>query len=137
MTLSLPSSYVGFERLFDQLDRLQHSKTVHQSYPPHNIVKLNDGRYILELAVAGYKREDLTITKEKDTLIISTVDEYQTQELDTEYLHKGISTKKFRKSFTLNDNIKVTDATLEHGILQVMLEEEIPEEHKPKLIQIN
>lgn len=136
MTLSLPSSYVGFERLFDQLDRLQHTK-VSQSYPPHNIIKYGDGRYVLELAVAGYKRDDLTITKEKDTLTIATVDEYQNQTLDTEYVHQGISAKRFRKSFTINDNIKVTDATLEHGILQVMLEEEIPEEHKPRLIQIN
>lgn len=139
MTLSHPS-FVGFDRIFDQMERMQAAGTRGiNHFPPHNIIIKDDGYIILELAVSGYEEKDLTITQEKDTLCIQTVEGYVSpdQSRELRFAHKGISSKKFKKYFTIAENVEVLGASLENGILTVNLREIIPEEDKPKVIQIN
>ena len=134
MTLQHPS-FVGFDRLFNELDRMQTAKQ--QSYPPHNIVKIDDNEYVLELALAGYHQDDIEIELEKGVMTVCTKDDYKnTDDEGVTFLHRGISAKRFRKSFTLSENIEVVGAEMENGILSIRLEEVVPEEMKPKLIPI-
>lgn len=139
MTLSLPPSFVGFERLFDQIDRLQHVKP-QQTFPPHNIIKIAPHEYVLELALAGYMRDDLDMTLDGNVLTISTVDGHNpdaNMPQKYEYIHKGISNKKFRKMFTLTEHIRVGSAYMEDGLLKVHLLEEVPDANKPLKISID
>jgi molecular chaperone IbpA len=136
MTLHNHPSFVGFDRLFDQLDRLNQTKQ-QVSYPPHNIVKVDDHEYVLELALAGYSQDDIEIELEKGVMTVRTKDGYSpTDDEGVTFLHKGISAKRFRKSFTLSENMQVEGATMVNGILNISLLEVIPEEEKPKLIPI-
>ncbi len=127
-------SFIGFEELFKQLE----GASVQQNnlYPPHNIVKYDDTRYGIELAVAGFTEKDLDIEYDKNTLYIkckSTSDETATKK---EYIHRGISQKKFVRSFRLAEHIEVTSAELIDGILTINLEHVVPENLKPRKINI-
>lgn len=135
MTINHPS-FVGFDRLFDQLDRMQSAKT-QSVFPPHNIIMLDEGGILLELSVAGYSQDDIEIVHEKDVLVIKTLDTYVSPDSDLKFAYKGISSKKFRKAFTIADNVEILGADLENGILTVRMQEIIPEEDKPKVIKIN
>ena len=106
--------------------------TMVDNYPPHSIVKTDENTFRVELAVAGFSEEELTINLEKQKL---TVDGKKAKD-DREYLHKGISTRKFSRTFRLNDNVVVKGANLNNGILEIDLEIVVPEEHKPKQIPI-
>lgn len=123
---------VGFETLFDQLHRVDKSVT---SYPPHNIKKINDETYHIQLAIAGLKEEDIDIELNNGVLSV----EYEKKPADdlAEYLHRGISTRNFRKEFTLSDHVVVDGASLENGILEIVLRKELPEEKKPRKIAIS
>lgn len=136
MTLQHPS-FVGFDRLFNELDRLQSAKPNHQQFPPHNVIMLDQGGILLELSVAGYSMEDIEIVQEKNNLTIQTVADYKSGDDELKFAHKGISSKKFRKVFTIADNVEILGADLENGILSIRMQEVIPEEEKPKVIKIN
>lgn len=128
------SSFVGFDRLWNELDRHLTSGVDHTAvFPKHNVVKVDDENFHIELALAGYSQEDLKIEVQDGTLTITG--EKQADE-EVEYLHKGISTKKFVRSFRLNENVRVNDANMENGLLRIDLEVVIPEERKPRLIEI-
>jgi molecular chaperone IbpA len=103
------------------------------SYPPYNVVKITDDHLVMEFAVAGFKRDEISVTTEKNALTIkSTKDD--TDEKD--YLHKGIAARKFTRSFTLPEYFEVDGASVDNGILYVDLIRNIPEEKKPKTIKI-
>lgn len=128
------SAFVGFERLFDELNKA-HSYTGHTStYPPHNIIKTSDSTYDIELAVAGIDPEKIEIITKENTLSISYIPE---NKKDVEYVHKGISEKRFKKEFTLQEHIIVDGASADNGVLTVHLRLEIPEEKKPRKIEIS
>jgi molecular chaperone IbpA len=125
------SAFVGFDHLFDELDRVaRHSK---ENYPPHNIVKHDDNRYTIEMAVAGFKDADIDIKVKDRTLFVSGEQERP----DVEYIHKGISAKKFNRSFRLSEYVEVTGADLKDGMLSISLEVIVPDEKRPRKIQIN
>jgi molecular chaperone IbpA len=137
MTLSHPS-FVGFDSIFDRLDRMQSAKT--PAFPPHNIVKFDDREddFMLELALAGYSQDDIELKLEKGVLTIGTREDYaNNDEKGVTFLYKGISAKKFRKQFTLADNIEVEGASMENGILYVHLHKVVPDEEKPRYINIS
>jgi molecular chaperone IbpA len=103
------------------------------SYPPYNVVKMNDNHLILEFAVAGFKKDDISITIEKNALVIKSAKE----DIDhKEYLHKGIAARKFTRYFTLPEYFEVEGATVDNGILYINLIRNIPEEKKPKVIKV-
>jgi len=136
-TLDLPSLHratVGFDRLFNELDR-QFANSTGGGYPPYNIVQLNDDEYMISVAVAGFGMENLDITKDKNILRIEGTSPKGDE--DVNYLHKGIGGRNFRREFTLADHVEVIDANLSLGMLNVHLKREIPEELQPKKIEIN
>ena len=127
--------YVGLERLLKDMEMSTSDYQLSTKYPPHNIIKYNDNEYVVELAVAGFSREELEITVEDCVLImIGTKGEFDNE---IEYLHKGISAKSFRKTIKLADTVIVKDAEFIDGILSVYLENIIPEHKKKKQIEIS
>lgn len=127
------ASFVGFEELFKQLERATEHQT--QQYPPHNIVRYDENTYAIELAVAGFTMNDLDIECNKNVLTVKADNKSRSND-KREYVHKGISQKKFIRTFTLADHIQVSGAQLTDGILSIKLELVIPEELKPRKIEI-
>ena len=127
------ASFVGFDRIWNELDTaLTNSVDQTNVFPRHNIVKVNDESYEIELALAGYDNDDLTVDLKDGMLII----EGDRADDEVEYLHKGISTKKFRRTFRLAEHVIVSGARFVNGLLVISLEHEVPEEKKPQTIEI-
>jgi molecular chaperone IbpA len=134
---SLDRWAIGFDPLFATLQTLSAAKTV--SYPPYNLTKKKD-KFVLEVALAGYRKDDLKISVEDRTLTIQTlpVDDLEEDDdiEDVESLHHGIAQRSFTQKFALSEYIVVKSAAMKDGILTVILENELPEEKKPKVIDI-
>ena len=122
--------FLGFN---DQFVRWETNKKTTSTFPPYNVKKIDEDNYIVELAVAGYDREDLDIKVEKDTLIIKSERENEDK---ADYLHKGIAGRNFTQTFTLGEYMFVKSASLENGMLSIKIERDIPEEAKPRQIKI-
>ena len=106
-------------------------------YPPHNISKHNDNRFVLEVAVAGFTQEDLEIILDKNTLVVTgNMKTNRVLDNSVTYLHKGIGTRSFKKSFVLERYLVVDNITLNDGILTITLERVVPEEEQPKILEI-
>ena len=142
-TFDLPAIHkfgIGFDNLFDDLMRVNAQQS-NNNYPPYNIVQINDDEYMISLAVAGFGRDNLTVTKDKNFLIIegmhSVVKLADEDDANYTYLHKGISERSFRREFQLADHVEISNAHLELGILNVHLKREVPEEARPKTIAIS
>ena len=124
---------VGFDRQFNRLnDYVSHQQTS-TGFPPYNIQKITDETYTIEMALAGFSKEDIEVEVAQGVLTIRSMKENTDDEAT---VHRGISYRKFDRKFTLADDIVVNDAKLENGLLTITLEQIIPEEKKPKLIQI-
>jgi len=128
---------VGLDEMFDTLLRSVNANTT-SNYPPYNIIRHDENRYAVELAVAGFKEDEIDVTVEEGYL---TVEGHQKVDLAEDppatYLHHGISKRDFRKTWPLGNHVEVTTATFADGILTVNLERIIPEEMKPKKIAIS
>ena len=123
---------LGFDQLERALDRV--SKTSADGYPPYNIETDGEDAYRVTVAVAGFGEDDLDVTLENDTLTISGKKANEAEE--AAYLHRGIAGRDFQLKFSLADHIKVNGANLENGVLVVDLEREVPEDLKPRQIEI-
>ena len=129
----LPTA-LGFENAFAALDNASHLLTATQTaFPPVNVIKKDDYNFILELAVAGYKQDEIEITAERNSLKVTGK---KTETDDRNYLVKGIAGRKFARQFVLSDTVVVRDAALADGILSIQLENVIPEDMKPRKIDI-
>lgn len=135
-SLDIPSIHkfgIGFDRVFDDLvNATVQSQT---NYPPYNVVKHDENNFSIELAVAGFMSGEIDVEVEKNQLFVrgekaTNIDEKR------EYLHRGISSRSFVRSWVLGEHVQVKNAVVENGVLTVMLERVIPEEHKPKKIAI-
>ena len=133
MTADLLSDpfFIGFDRV---LNRMQNSTPGQTNYPPYNIVKIDENNYTIEIAVAGFDESEIEVELKEGVLHVFA--EKQTSPDESEYLHKGISARAFRRSFTLSDTIIVNGADLVNGILAIELENVIPDEKKPRKIDI-
>jgi molecular chaperone IbpA len=122
----------GLSQEFDKI-WAQTFSTATQTYPPYNVIRINEDKIVLEFAVAGFKKDDISITTEKNVLSIKA----EKPEADEKkYLHKGIAARKFSRSFNLPEYYEVESAGFEDGILYIDLIRNIPEEKKPKTISI-
>lgn len=131
---ALNPSFVGFDELFNELERMiEGTQPTQSSFPPHNIVKVDDNRYVVELAVAGFGKDDIDIELNDGTLVIRG--EKKNKE-EVTYLYRGIATRTFTKSIRLNDTIEVRGAEFKDGILKIGLENVIPDHKKPRKIAI-
>jgi molecular chaperone IbpA len=124
------SSFVGFDHLMNELDHVARHANDH--YPPHNIIRTGENDYLIELAVAGFRRDELEIEVKDRTLRV--MGEHKSQGRD--YIHRGISTKKFQRTFRLSEYVQVSGADLVDGVLAVELKVVIPEEMRPRKIEI-
>ena len=120
---------IGFDSFFNSLDSITGDV---KGYPHYNIKKLDDNKWSIELALAGFSKDDIEI-EVKDS-IINISGELKAE--DNEYVYKGISSRKFSKSFTLAEFTECESATMENGILSIILEKNIPEDKKPQKVKI-
>ena len=126
--------FIGIDR---ELDRFRHASEVaaKQSYPPYDLLKIDDDNYMLKLAVAGFAKDEVDISVENNTLTISG-EVVTDNDDDFDYLHKGIAMRKFTRTFALGEYMEVISAEMDNGLLYVSVRREIPEEKKPKQITI-
>jgi len=122
--------FLGFN---DQFVRWESNKKTTSSFPPYNVKKIDEDNYTIELAVAGYSREDIEIKIEKDTLTIKSDKE---NDDESDFLHRGIAGRNFTQHFTLGEYMVVKSASLVNGMLSIAIERELPDEAKPKTIKI-
>ena len=136
---SLRPFSVGFDSIFEEFDRmLESTERYNSNYPPYNIHRLNDTDYKIEIALAGYSKDDIELELKENTLTVrNKAKEKVINENGNGVIHKGISTRQFERSFTISEDIKVKNAELKNGLLNIDLERIIPEEKKSRLILIN
>ncbi|WP_111638669.1 Hsp20 family protein [Marinomonas shanghaiensis] len=127
-------SSIGFDRLASLLDSALTTDNVSAGYPPYNIEVVDDNRYAISLALAGFDESDLDIKVEKNVL---TIRGDKADSGEHRYLHQGIANRSFERKFNLADYVEVTDAELKNGLLTISLVKEIPEAMKPRSIAIN
>ena len=124
---------VGFDSIFDRFFDMDTTRD--SGYPPYNIRKINEAQYVIEIALAGFSKEDIEVEVTEGNLAIRSKEEKETDE-DESFVHKGIAKRSFLRSFTLSDDIIVKGADLKDGMLIINLEKVIPDEKKPRRIQI-
>lgn len=124
--------FLGFS---DQISRWNGLTTIKPiSFPPYNLIKIDDDSYKIELAVAGYTKDDISITVERDQLIVASK-EQETEDGNT-IIHQGIAERQWRQRFILGEYMEVASATLRDGLLTINIQRNLPEEAKPKVIKI-
>lgn len=138
-TLDLPALHrhaVGFERMFDELNR---TFATHRqdNYPPHNVIELDETHFVIEVAVAGFKEEELDVEFKDQKITIRGEQIRDETAPEVKYQHKGISTRNFERTFPLAEHLEVRGATVKNGILAIALELVIPDEKQPKKIPIS
>jgi molecular chaperone IbpA len=134
---NLESWAVGFDRPMRLLDEMSNALTGRNtSFPPYNIKQLGDDRYQIEMAVAGFSKKDLKIELANNQLSIEGSQESSTESEESNYLYKGIAARQFKQSFALEDHVKVLGSELKDGVLKIELERQIPEEKRPRSIEI-
>ena len=129
-TLFPRSSFVGFDHLFNELEWT--AKHADDHYPPHNIIKTGESDYLIELAIAGFSQDEISVEVKDRTLTVTG--EHVSK--GREFIHRGISTKKFKRTFRLSEHVNVHGADIQDGILAIELKYVIPEEMRPRKIQI-
>lgn len=128
------SFFVGYDNLFNSLYNTG-QKSIGNNYPPANVVKIDDVNYRIDLAVAGFKKEEITVGVADG--VIRITGEKEDNDLHETYIHQKIAYRDFEKEYTLNPEIVVLGAKMEDGILSIDLKHEIPEHKKPKVIEIS
>lgn len=126
---------IGFDRVFDLLDTASRVQPM-KNWPPYDIVRNGEDSYQIVMAVAGFGRDELTLTARPNLLVVSGAKKEAQPGPERTYLHKGIAEREFEHRFELADHVKVARASLENGLLAIDLEREIPESLKPRRIEI-
>jgi len=127
------SRFIGFDHVWDEIERLTAAGANEKGFPRHNIIKYSDTDYAMEFALGGYRKSDLEIESKPGVLIIKG----NPAEDTTVYLHKGITTKKFVETFRLADHVVVDGAEFVNGLLVIKLKVDLPEEQRPRKIEIS
>ena len=127
-----------FESMFDE-DYYTLTQNIGSNYPPYNIVRSGENQYDIEIALAGFNKNDINVTVEDRLLTVETknTDERTTANQSNEVIHRGISQRYFKKSFTVASDVEVKDAQLKDGLLKISMERVIPEDKKPRTIDIS
>ena len=128
-------STVGFDRLFDMLENSSMGQAS-ENYPPFDLIKLGDNDYRIELAVAGFKPDEIDIVAQQNVLVVTGKKSDESEDRGSDYIYRGIANRSFERRFALADHIQVRGADLKDGLLAIELVREIPEAMKPKKINI-
>jgi molecular chaperone IbpA len=133
-TAALNRALVGFDRIFDDMER-RFANSVSNNYPPYNIAKVEENTYEIEIAVTGFAKDEISVTVEGDKLII-VGERNKEEDVTAEFLHRGLAFRDFERTFTLADHMKIRSAEIKNGVLTIRIEREIPEEMKPRVIDV-
>ena len=128
---------VGFDSVFDHFESMfNESPSLHTNYPPYDIVKTDEHSYVIELAVAGFSKKDIKVTVENGVLTVESDRDGNAESSGQEIIHRGISKRYFKKSFSISDDVEIRGAELKDGLLRISMEKIIPESRKRKEISI-
>jgi len=131
---TLSRALVGFDTMFDQMER-RFANQVSNNYPPFNILKWNEDQYEIQIAITGFEKEEIRVEVERNQL--SVFGESKEMSLgDAMYLHRGLATRDFEKTFTLAEHMEVKGAEIRNGMLRIQLFRNVPESEKPRIIDI-
>lgn len=133
-TQSLNRALIGFDQIFNNFER-RFANQVQNNYPPHNVLKTGDNDYVLEVAVTGFTKDEITVEVDQDQLTVRAI-KARTEDASTEYLHRGLATRDFDRSFQLSEHMVVGDAKISDGLLRVFITRVVPEALKPRLITV-
>jgi molecular chaperone IbpA len=139
LTLDLPTlhrRFIGYDEIFQELERAFQTGGKQDNYPPHNVIKTGENQFQLELAVAGFNEDELDVSLQNHVLRIEGKRTRDEANVDVQYLHRGIASRDFERTFPLNDNVEVRSVTVKNGIMTVFLEMIVPETEKAKKIAI-
>lgn len=131
---ALNRALVGFDRMFDDMER-RFTNQVSNNYPPHNVSKISENLYEIQIAVTGFEKDEIAVQVESNELTVKGESKSATENTK-EYLHRGLALRDFERSFTLAEHMKVIGAEIKNGILTINIEREIPEAMKPRIIDI-
>ena len=131
---ALNRALVGFDQMFDQMER-RFANSVNNNYPPHNILRLEENEYAIQLAVTGFDKNEISVTVENNVLVVKG-ESMTTDYAPEQYLHRGLATRDFVKEFPLAEHIEVVGAETKNGMLTIKLVRNVPESAKPKVIDI-
>ena len=133
---SLTPFTVGMDRMFRDLEQFSNSYVASSTgYPPYNIEQVDDGKWVISMAIAGFGEEDIEVSKKEPNLTVKG--NIKNKDDDNDFVHRGIANRSFERTFRLGEHVLVKNATLKNGMLAIDLEQEIPEEEKPKVIPIS
>ena len=133
---SLTPFTVGMDRMFRDLEQFSNSYTGSSTgYPPYNIEQVDDGKWVISMAIAGFGEEDIEVSQKERNLTVKG--KIKNKDDDNDFVHRGIANRSFERTFRLGEHVLVKNATLKNGMLAIDLEQEIPEEEKPKVIPIS
>jgi molecular chaperone IbpA len=132
---ALNRALIGFDQLFDSFES-RFANQLTTNYPPHNVVKTDEDTYVIEMAVAGFKKNEIAVEVEQDMLTIRGETTSPTESAQRMYLHRGLSSRDFERTFSLAEHMIVKGAEIKDGILTITIERIIPEDKKPRLIDI-
>ena len=126
---------IGYDNIFDHFNDIFEGSGLQTNYPPYDIIKQSDTKYDIQIALAGYSKEDIDVEIKENTLSIKSIKKDDND--NVEILHRGISKRYFERHFTIADDVKVNGAELKNGLLIISLERIVPEQKKPRTIKIN
>lgn len=132
---NLNRALVGFDRVFHDFEG-RFANQVQNNYPPHNVIKRDEDNYEIQIAVAGFSKEEVSITVQGDEIIVVGIKTDIGDPPNTEYIHRGLAFRDFERYFRLEGYLEVESAEIVNGLLAIKIKRNIPEEKKPKLIEI-
>lgn len=132
-TDTLTKALIGFDTMFNQFER-KFANSINNNYPPHNVIKIDENNYEIQVAVTGFGKDEVTVELDQNILIVTAGKE--TEDDDRVYLHRGLAQRNFVRNFPLAEHIEVKGAEQRNGVLTIKLERIVPEALKPRRIEI-
>ena len=127
---------IGFDKMFNTLEQLNGHANVSESYPPYNLIRTGDDTFVIEVALAGFSKEELNVEVKENVLHIDGEKKQVKDDGKKDYIHKGIGARKFHKTFTLAEYVEVVEGAYVDGVLTVVCERQLPEEKKPRKLDL-
>lgn len=132
---ALNRALIGFDTLFDNLER-RYANSTAANYPPYNVYRVGENNYEIEMAVTGFEKSEISVTVEQNELTVRGEKADRVADTAIEYLHRGLALRNFERTFALAEHMKIKSAEIRNGVLLIKIEREIPEELKPRVIDV-
>ena len=133
-TNALNRALLGFDSMFDNFEQ-RFANQINNTYPPYNILKHSEDSYEIEIAVTGFTPEEITVEIDQNQLVVKG-ERVRTEDSETQYLHRGLATRDFTRSWTLAEHMEVGEGKIKNGVLTIALTRVVPESLKPRVLKI-